>query len=82
MYTRLMGFKKRPEAPAGRNPDVDAWLSSTGHPRADEMRSLRDIILGADARIGECIKWKTPTFTCAGNLASTKKKLRIESGIN
>lgn len=26
--------------------------------------------MGADARVGECIKWKTPTFTFNGNIAS------------
>jgi hypothetical protein len=26
------------------------------------MRRARDIILGADARVTETIKWKTPTF--------------------
>ena len=32
--------------------------------------AVRDAILRADARMGECIKWKTPTFIYKGNLAS------------
>ena len=28
------------------------------------------MLLAADDRVGECIKWKSPTFTYRGNLAS------------
>ncbi|HVV50126.1 MAG TPA: DUF1801 domain-containing protein [Polyangia bacterium] len=31
---------------------------------------VRAIVLGADPRIEECIKWQAPTFTFEGNLAS------------
>ena len=34
------------------------------------MRRARDIILGADGRVTESIKWKTPTFAYRGNIAS------------
>jgi hypothetical protein len=34
------------------------------------MRRARDIILGADGRVTEAIKWKTPTFAYHGNIAS------------
>ena len=34
------------------------------------MRRARDIILGADDRVTESIKWKTPTFAYRGNIAS------------
>lgn len=34
------------------------------------MRPTRDIILGADGRVTESIKWKTPTFAYNGNIAS------------
>lgn len=52
------------------SPEVDAWFAETCNPLADVMRRVRAIILAADARITECIKWKTPTFTYRGNLAS------------
>jgi hypothetical protein len=32
--------------------------------------AVRAIILQADPRMQECIKWKAPTFTFNGNLAS------------
>ena len=31
---------------------------------------MRDIILGADERVTEAIKWKTPTFMYEGNIVS------------
>ena len=40
-----------------------------------ELRSVRAIVLGADPRVEECIKWKTPTFTStATSRASTYRK--------
>jgi hypothetical protein len=34
------------------------------------MRRAREIIVGADERVVEAIKWKTPTFASKGNIAS------------
>jgi uncharacterized protein YdhG (YjbR/CyaY superfamily) len=34
------------------------------------VQRVREIILEADPRIDECIKWQAPTFTYQGNLAS------------
>jgi hypothetical protein len=53
-----------------RNPDVDRWFEQAGHPLEATMRRARDIILGADGRVTESIKWKTPTFAYRGNIAS------------
>jgi len=53
-----------------RNPEVDRWFEQAGHPLDATMRRARDIILGADDRVSESIKWKTPTFTYRGNIAS------------
>jgi hypothetical protein len=53
-----------------RNPDVDQWLDEAAHPLEGTMRRARDIILGADDRVTESIKWKTPTFSFKGNIAS------------
>ena len=35
-----------------------------------EMMRVRELVLKADSRMSECIKWKTPTFTFGGNMAS------------
>jgi hypothetical protein len=53
-----------------RNPDVDRWLDQADRPLEATMRRARDIIPGADGRVTESIKWKTPTFAYRGNIAS------------
>jgi hypothetical protein len=53
-----------------RNPEVDRWLDQADHPLDAAMRRARDIILGADGRVSESIKWQTPTFAYKGNIAS------------
>lgn len=50
--------------------DVDAWFADRDHPMEEAMQRARAIILGVDDRIGETIKWQTPTFTFNGNIAS------------
>jgi hypothetical protein len=53
-----------------RNPEVDRWFEERDHPLDAAMRRAREIILGADERVTEAIKWKTPTFAFEGNIAS------------
>ena len=53
-----------------RDPAVDRWFEEAQHPLDAIMRRARDIILGADDRVTETIKWKTPTFAYKGNIAS------------
>ncbi len=53
-----------------KNPEVDAWLAGYDNPMKPVVERVRRIVLGADRRIGECIKWQAPTFTYEGNLAS------------
>jgi hypothetical protein len=50
--------------------DVDSWLAASDHPLKPAMRRAREIILAADPRVTESIKWKTPTFAYKGNIAS------------
>ena len=54
----------------GRNTDVDAWFKKYDNPMKDVVERVRAIILAADPRIDETIKWQAPTFTYRGNLAS------------
>jgi hypothetical protein len=53
-----------------RNPEVDRWFEQADRPLDATMRRARDIILAADGRVTESIKWKTPTFAFRGNIAS------------
>jgi hypothetical protein len=62
-----------------RNPEVDQWLDAVGHPLDAMMRRARDIILGADDRVTESIKWKTPTFAYKGNIASFNPSKNVVS---
>lgn len=53
-----------------KNPVVDEWFESYDNPMKELVQAVRETILSADERIGETIKWKAPTFTYRGNLAS------------
>jgi hypothetical protein len=54
----------------GRSKQVDAWFRTYDNPMKDVVLRMREIILAADPRMSECIKWQAPTFTYEGNLAS------------
>ncbi len=53
-----------------RNPEVNRWFDEAERPLEPMLRRAREIILGADERVTESIKWKTPTFSFNGNIAS------------
>jgi uncharacterized protein YdeI (YjbR/CyaY-like superfamily) len=53
-----------------RNPVVDEFMTSLNHPYKAEIEKLREIIMGANSKIEEAIKWKCPTFIYNGNIAS------------
>jgi hypothetical protein len=53
-----------------RNPEVDRWFEAKGPSSADAMQLARQIILAADHRVTESIKWSTPTFAYNGNIIS------------
>ena len=54
----------------GKNKEVDDWFRDYENPQKKAMLRAREVILAADSRIGECIKWNAPTFSYKGNLAS------------
>src|SRR5258705_919625 len=53
-----------------RRAEVDRWFASYNNPMKPVVMRIRDIILAADPRMDECIKWQAPTFMYNGNLAS------------
>jgi hypothetical protein len=53
-----------------RNADVDAWFATYENPQRDLVQAVRAVILAADPRVEETIKWKAPTFVYRGNIAS------------
>jgi hypothetical protein len=58
------------------NPAVVAYLDGLEHPLKDAILAVRSVILEADERMTESIKWKSPTFEYMGNLASIDPKAR------
>jgi hypothetical protein len=50
--------------------EVDQWFAERQHPLTDAMQLARQLILQADSRVSESIKWKTPTFSYEGNIVS------------
>jgi len=53
-----------------REAAVDAWFATYANPQKGVMQRVRGLILAADARITESVKWSTPTFSYRGNLVS------------
>ena len=47
----------------------------------DVVLRMRDIVLDADPRVDECIKWQAPTFTYKGNLASFYPKSKDHASL-
>jgi len=50
--------------------DVDRWMAAYDNPQKPVVQAVREAILAADPRVGECIKWQAPTFAYKGNIAS------------
>jgi hypothetical protein len=53
-----------------RSAEVDAWFAAREHPMTEAMQRARQLILDADPRVSESIKWQTPTFAYQGNIVS------------
>jgi uncharacterized protein YdhG (YjbR/CyaY superfamily) len=64
-----------------RSRDVDAWFERYDNPMKDVVLRIRAIVLGADARMEECIKWQAPTFIYRGNLASFYPKSKQHASL-
>ncbi len=50
--------------------EVDAWMADYDNPQKALVQAVREAVLAADPRVGECVKWQAPTFTYKGNIAS------------
>lgn len=60
----------------GRAKEVDAWFVKLDHPLKGVMQLVRGYLLAADQRMGETIKWQSPTFVYEGNLASINPRAK------
>ena len=61
--------------------EVDAWMATYDNPMKAVVEAVRRVVLTADPRIGETIKWKAPTFTYKGNLASFFPRARAHASL-
>lgn len=59
--------------------DVESFLAALEHPRRAEILALRRLILDADPRIAEGIKWNAPSFRTTEWFATFH--LRAKSGV-
>ncbi|WP_031529534.1 DUF1801 domain-containing protein [Dyadobacter crusticola] len=57
------------------NAEVTRFLDSLGHPLRNEIDVLRSIILSADTRLNENIKWNGPNYSIGGEDRVTMKIL-------
>jgi hypothetical protein len=61
--------------------EVDAWMAKYDNPMKPVVAAARQVILKADKRIGETIKWQSPTFTYKGNLASFNPRSKSHASL-
>lgn len=55
---------------SNRSAEVDAWLERYENPQKPLVEAVREVVLAADPRVTETIKWQAPTFVFHGNIAS------------
>lgn len=58
------------DADSRHSPEVDALIASYEEPAASVARALRPALLGTDARIGEEVKWKSPSYYMGEHFAT------------
>jgi len=54
----------------GKNPTVDQYMDVLENPMKPLWAEIREIILAADVKMEEGIKWGAPTFMYKGNMAT------------
>lgn len=59
--------------------DVDARMTTLDHPQLDAIEALRRLILSVDPRIGEAVKWNSPSFYTTEHFATFH--LRAKTGV-
>lgn len=64
-----------------KRPEVDAWFERYDNPMEPVVQRIREIVLEADPRVDETIKWQAPTFTYKGNIASFYPKSRTHASL-
>lgn len=63
------------ETKSSETDKVDTYMATFEHPLKEAMIMLRQIIVSADASIGEEVKWNAPTFFYTGPMEPSDPKL-------
>lgn len=63
------------------SPDVDAWFDRYDNPQKELVDAVRHVVLAADHRVTETIKWQAPTFVYKGNIASFFPKAKAHASL-
>jgi hypothetical protein len=63
-----MATKQKP--PVNKTEEVDAFMDALDHPFKAEVQAVRDIIKNVNQDITEQIKWKAPSFSYKGYMAT------------
>ena len=61
--------------------DVDEWMEAYDNPMKPVVAEVRKVVLAADDRITEAIKWQAPTFIYDGNIASFFPKAKKHASL-
>jgi hypothetical protein len=61
--------------------DVNSWMAKYDNPMKPVVEAVRKIILKADKRMSETIKWQAPTFVYKGNLASFNPRSKAHASL-
>ena len=64
-----------------KNKEVDAWLKAYDNPMKPVVAAMREVILKADTRVTEAIKWQAPTFIYEGNNARFFPKAKSHASL-
>ena len=64
-----------------KNKEVDAWLKACDNPLKPVVAAVREVILKADTRVTEAIKWQAPTFIYKGNIARFFPKAKSHASL-
>lgn len=72
--------KRKPPAKIAGAAGVDALMAGLKHPLKAELESVRAMILAADGKIGEGVKWNAPSFRVGETYFATLH-LRATDGV-
>lgn len=65
-----MAGDRMPAAPVRGAQDVDEFMKALKHPFKSELQAVREIILAANKKLAERVKWNAPSFYYGADLGA------------